>query len=205
MYVLKPKFINCSNAVVMLRMWVRTSVIYTVLQILKDEIERLRPSFNTMVATSVNHTQGQGSEVKAVKERFDRLESAWHRIIAEVDELAECSKPWVEFTDKFDSFCVWIERLERKVREGEQEVDNMAEEEGGDLSDKIVLFKVSWCAHIDLHTCMAVMRVTYVGGIWFRKALGVYFECIHHILYFTCYDTYVKCKFRHDILRNCLV
>ena len=88
-------------------------------QILRDEIERHRQSFNTMVATSANHIQGQGSEVKEVKEHFNRVES-WHKIIAGVNELTECSKPWVEFMDKFNSFCVWIERLERKVREAEQ-------------------------------------------------------------------------------------
>ena len=116
---------------------------FSLSQILRDEIEKYRPSFNTMVATSANHIQGLGSEVKEVKEHFNRVESLWHRIISGVNELTERSKPWVEFTDKFDSFCVWIERLERKVREAEQEVDNMAEEEGGDLSDKIVLFKVN--------------------------------------------------------------
>ena len=115
-------------------------------QILRDEIERHRPSFNTMVATSANHIKGQDSEVKEVKEHFNRVVSLWHRIIAGVNELTERSKSWVEFTDKFDSFCVWIERLERKIREVEQEVDNMAEEEGGNLSDKIVLFKVNYFA-----------------------------------------------------------
>ena len=115
-------------------------------QILRDEIERHRPSFNTMVATSANHIKGQGSEVKEVKEHFNRVESLWHRIIAGVNELTERSKLWVEFKDKFDSFCVWIERLERKVREVEQKVDNMAEEEGGNLSDKIVLCKVNYFA-----------------------------------------------------------
>ena len=115
-------------------------------QILRDEIERHRPSFNTMVATSAYHIKGQDSEVKEVKEHFNRVVSLWHRIIAGVNELTERSKSWVEFTDKFDSFCVWIERLERKIREVEQEVDNMAEEEGGNLSDKIVLFKVNYFA-----------------------------------------------------------
>ena len=115
-------------------------------QILRDEIERHRPLFNTMVATSANHIKGQGSEVKEVKEHFNRVESLWHRIIAGVNELTERSNLWVEFKDKFDSFCVWIERLERKVREVEQKVDNMAEEEGGNLSDKIVLCKVNYFA-----------------------------------------------------------
>ena len=125
------------------RLWLYIVCDVFLSQILRDEIERHRPSFNTMVATSVYHIQGQGSEVKEVKEHFNRVELLWHRIIAGVNELTECLKPWVEFTDKFDSFCVWIERLERNVREAEQEVDNMAEEEGGDLSDKIVLFKVN--------------------------------------------------------------
>ena len=125
------------------RLWLYIVCDVFLSQILRDEIERHRPSFNTMVATSVYHIQGQGSEVKEVKEHFNRVELLWHSIIAGVNELTECLKPWVEFTDKFDSFCVWIERLERNVREAEQEVDNMAEEEGGDLSDKIVLFKVN--------------------------------------------------------------
>ena len=103
-------------------------------QIIRDETERHRPS-----------VQGQGSEVKEVKEHFNRVESLWQRIIAGMNKLMERSKPWVEFTKKFDSFCVSIERLERKVREAEA-VDNMAEEEGGDLSEKIVLFKVNYFA-----------------------------------------------------------
>ena len=82
-------------------------------QNLRDEIERHRPSFNTMVATSANHIQGQGLEVREVKEHINRVESLWHMIIAGMNEVMECSKLWVKFTDMFDNFCVWIERLER--------------------------------------------------------------------------------------------
>ena len=38
---------------------------------------------------------------------------------------------------------MWIKRLERKVEEAEQEVGNMAEEDDGELSGTIVLFKVN--------------------------------------------------------------
>ena len=79
-----------------------------------------------------------------MEEHFNRVELLWHRIIACENELTECSKMWVEYMNKFDSFCVWIERLKRKVREAEQEVDNMAEKEDGDLSDKIILLGLNY-------------------------------------------------------------
>lgn len=111
-------------------------------QMLRDDIESHRPSYNSLVASSPRHTSGEEVEVKEVLTQFTRVQTLWHRIMSSVDELIGCSKPWAEFTDRLDEFCVWIQRLEKKVQNGEDEVAAMAEVEGGDLSDRIVLFKV---------------------------------------------------------------
>lgn len=112
-----------------------------------------------MVAASPSHVQGEEPEVQDVLRRYTRVETSWHKMDGGITELFKRSKPWVDFTDRFDEFCVWISRLEKKVQNGEREVDEMAEVDGGDLSDKIVLFKVGYgytrdrCKCIYLYEC----------------------------------------------------
>ena len=110
-----------------------------------EDLECQRPKFTALVNSSHNHTQGEAPEVQEVLKRYSSLEERWHKMEERVKEMCEKSKPWLELTEQFDELCVFVEGLERKVKEGEEKVNNMKEEDGGDLSDRIVEFKVRFC------------------------------------------------------------
>lgn len=122
-----------------------------------EGLESRRPKYNSLVNSSHNHTQGENPEVQCVLKRFTSLQVTWDKVVDRIKELGDQSKPWVNLTDGADELCVCLGRLEQKVSEGEDDVEHMGEEEGGDLSDKIVEFKVQTvCVHVCIGVCTCV-------------------------------------------------
>ena len=107
-----------------------------------DDLECHHPTYNALVNPSHGHTQGESPEVQFIIKRYTSLEMAWQKLVDNIKKLCEQSKPWVELIDRSDELCACLERLEMKVTGSEMDVEQMEVEEGGDLSDKIVMFKV---------------------------------------------------------------
>ena len=99
-----------------------------------------------------------------ILEKYTALEKAWHSLIQDVELLHEISEPWKNLVDRFDDLDVWLDELERQMNQDERDIEEMDEAEGGDLSDKIVNFKVCmlcW-SMLALFVCLFVFVFIYL-------------------------------------------
>lgn len=78
--------------------------------------------------------------MQEVQQQYASLAASWTNLSDEVAQLLKASKPWKELSDRFDQLSCFVEELAGLVEEEEEE--GLDETEGGDLSDRIVRFKV---------------------------------------------------------------
>ncbi len=109
---------------------------------LSEGIKEQDPAFSTMVDSSPLHITGDEPEVQNILRKFTSLKRSWNHLQESIEELSRASEPWVKLTDLFDELSYWLGDLERQVEEEEDTIATIDDEEGGDLSDKIVNFKV---------------------------------------------------------------
>ena len=112
------------------------------LQLLTEDLDGHRHTFFSVNDSAPQHTTGDEPEVQDVLKKFTALKNAWTRIENGVKELFERSKPWKNLTDLFEELSCWLDELTDQVDQDEADIAGIDEAGGGDLSDKIVNFKV---------------------------------------------------------------
>lgn len=111
-------------------------------QLLCEELDKRRASFDTLAASSQQHLFGEDSTVQQHKASVASISQRWEELNQGVIELQLTMQPWKGLTDQFDTLSNWFSDFEERVHNDLSAIEGVEyTAAGADLSDTVVQVK----------------------------------------------------------------